>query len=154
MQTFNISDDITVVCQYHNTRNGFKHTATLMRDGRDAGEVKCTYLNRTWEAYEFDSVLQKLADSKLVSADEGTLIREFVKNRGSDRGTDALKTTGAVMALGDLFGQSPAEKNDWKLRMLKAGVPDGALIMPDDWDTLPEDEKSRRLDAISAEFTK
>jgi hypothetical protein len=35
------------------------------------------------------------------------------------------------------------ETNDWKARMLKAGVPE--LSMPDDWEDLSEDEKESRL---------
>lgn len=65
-----------------------------------------------------------------------------------DDGADHLKTVSTVMALGDIFGSTQAERNDWKARMLKAGLDGRGLIMPDDWDQLDEDTKTRRLDAV------
>ncbi|KKT23937.1 MAG: hypothetical protein UW07_C0019G0016 [Candidatus Nomurabacteria bacterium GW2011_GWF2_43_8] len=46
------------------------------------------------------------------------------------------------------------ESNDWKARMLRAGLEGRGLIMPDDWDTLPEAEKTKRLDGALANLTK
>ena len=55
---------------------------------------------------------------------------------------------GAIAKLGDVFGQTLKEKNDWKARMLKAGLENKGLEMPEDWDTLGEDTKKARLDAV------
>lgn len=53
-----------------------------------------------------------------------------------------------VMKIGELIaGDTKKEKNDWKLRMLKAGMGEG-IDMPEGWDELPEDEKERRLNGI------
>lgn len=52
-----------------------------------------------------------------------------------------------VMAIGEIFTENQKGANDWKLRMLKAGMGEG-LIMPEDWETLSEDEKQKRLDKI------
>jgi hypothetical protein len=38
--------------------------------------------------------------------------------------------------------------------MLKAGLGNAGLEIPADWDTLSEDEKTRRLDAVIAELHK
>jgi hypothetical protein len=59
-----------------------------------------------------------------------------------------LKTTAMVASLGELFGKTQKEKNDWKTRMLKAGAPQ--LSIPDDWETLPEAEKEHRLNQVIA----
>ena len=62
---------------------------------------------------------------------------------------EMIKTTGIVAALGDLLGgDSKKDKNDWKARMIKAGLGDKGLIMPDDWDSLSEDEKETRLNKV------
>jgi hypothetical protein len=53
-----------------------------------------------------------------------------------------------VAKMGEIFGQTEKEKNDWKARMLKAGLGGKGLEMPDDWDTLTEKEKKRRLDMV------
>lgn len=72
MRQFTLSDKYSVVCESSDTRNGFKHTATLLTNGRDTGEsVKCNYLNRTWESYEYQSVLYKLIEkSQWIDKDE------------------------------------------------------------------------------------
>ena len=71
MRQFTLSDKYSVVCESSDTRNGFKHTATLLTNGRDTGEtVKCNYLNRTWESYEYQSVLYKLIQKSKGLDDE------------------------------------------------------------------------------------
>ena len=60
MKSFKLDDQFTAVCASKKTRNGFKHTATLLRDGFERGQVKVCYLNRTWESFEYQSVLEKL----------------------------------------------------------------------------------------------
>lgn len=68
-------------------------------------------------------------------------------------GRDGLRTIGAVAALGAIFHQGDEKgANDWKARMLKAGLEGRGLIMPEDWDTLPEAEKTRRLDGAIGEL--
>jgi hypothetical protein len=55
---------------------------------------------------------------------------------------------GAIAAMGEIFGNTQKEKNDWKARMLKAGLGGKGLEMPEDWDTLDEKTKEARLDAV------
>lgn len=62
-----------------------------------------------------------------------------------------LQAIAMVAMLGNIFGTTQKESNDWKTRMLKAGLQDKGLTMPDDWEELSEDEKQKRLDnAIGA----
>ena len=62
-----------------------------------------------------------------------------------------LRSIAMVAAFGEIFGTTKKEKNDWKARMLKAGLGGRGLSMPEDWDTLTEEEKERRLNgAIEA----
>ena len=75
---FKINDTLSVTCEYKSTRNGFKHTAKLYENEYFVQETKCCYLNRTWERFKFDSVLQQLADKT-----KHPEIREFVENRTS-----------------------------------------------------------------------
>ena len=62
MQSFRINKDVEAICEATDTRNGFKHTATLLVNGNESESVKINYLNRTWERYRFESVLKKLLD--------------------------------------------------------------------------------------------
>lgn len=59
-----------------------------------------------------------------------------------------LRMVSAVAAMGEIFADTQKEKNDWKLRMIKAGLPQHALHVPEDWDNLSEDEKTKRLDGV------
>jgi len=54
-----------------------------------------------------------------------------------------LKSASAVAMMGEIFGQTLKEKNDWKKRMLATTQ---GIDFPDDFDTLPEEERKRRLD--------
>ena len=59
-----------------------------------------------------------------------------------------FKSTLMIAKLGDLFCQDKKEKNDWKKRMLMAGLENRGLSMPDDWNELSEDEKESRLNKV------
>jgi hypothetical protein len=148
MTKFKINEEVEVVCEWKKTRNGFKHEATLLRDGRSVQTVKVCYLNRTWEAFEFDTVLKKLAEKSGIKE-----ISEFVKNRTNDSGTDFLKSVGMVAKLGELFASTTKDKNDWKVRMLKAGLENKGLSLPEDWESLTEEEKEKRLDGAICQLT-
>jgi len=61
-----------------------------------------------------------------------------------------LKSIAMVSAIGEIFCKEKKDKNDWKLRMLKVGLENKGLSVPDDWETLTEDEKERRLNGVIA----
>jgi hypothetical protein len=63
-----------------------------------------------------------------------------------------FKTVAMVAKMGEFFGNTQKEKNDWKARMLKAGLSNQGLIMPEDWDTLDENTKTTRLNAVIAQL--
>jgi uncharacterized Fe-S cluster-containing protein len=60
MRSFKLSDEYEVVCESQGTRRGFRHLATLLKNGNEIDKAKICYLNRTWESYEFESVLNKI----------------------------------------------------------------------------------------------
>lgn len=60
MQIFTLSKDISIVCESLATRTAFKHEATLMINGHSFDKAKICYQNRTWEVFQFQSVLRKL----------------------------------------------------------------------------------------------
>ena len=59
-----------------------------------------------------------------------------------------FKLVSQVAKMGEVLCKDKKEKNDWKARMLKAGLENKGLIMPDDWDNLDEDTKQARLDMV------
>ena len=62
MKLFTLDKKYTIVCDYQNTRNGFKNTATLLKNNTKISSTKINYLNRTWERFEYESVLLKIID--------------------------------------------------------------------------------------------
>lgn len=154
METFKINKELEVICEWKKTRNGFKHTASLMRNGRNIEEVKCNYLNRTWERYTYESVLQKLlGKTKQLLTPREIAQFEAVIKKGSSADMDSLRGIGIVAKLGEVFSRNQSEANDWKMRMLKAGLGDG-ILPPEDWDTLDEATKQTRLDKAISQLVK
>lgn len=160
MKEFKINDHMAVICEWKKTRSAFKHEAILMIDGEEVDRVKICYLNRTWERYEFESVLQKMLNK--TSADHYFLTPEEIKEclnkweAGESAALDRqFKTIGAIAKMGEvLTGGDQKASNDWKTRMLKAGLEGRGLIMPEDWDGLDEATKEQRLNAVIAELNK
>ena len=62
MKIFNLDDTYNIVCNWKKTRNGFKHTANLCKNGFSVFETKICYLNRTWESFEYESILFKVVN--------------------------------------------------------------------------------------------
>ena len=57
MRRFTIGN-FTAICEFKATKNGFRHICRLS-NGRYGKNVECRYINRTWEKFEFESVILK-----------------------------------------------------------------------------------------------
>jgi len=148
MKIFKITKDIEVVCESQKTRNGFRHLATLMRNGNEEASGKCCYLNRTWEKYEFQSVLYKVVENdECLSEEEKKICKDFIEGDHTD--WSDFKMVNQIAKLGEIFCDNQKDKNDWKTRMLKAGLGNKGLDIPDNWDNLPENEKTARLKKVT-----
>ena len=55
---FNYGDDLYVVCDHGKTRSGFKHIGKVFYKGYLVHEDKICYYNRTWEQWEYQSILR------------------------------------------------------------------------------------------------
>ena len=70
------------------------------------------------------------------------------KKEEKDKVNSMMKSVSMLASLGDLFCDKKKDKNDWKLRMLKAGLENKGLMIPEDWETLTEQEKETRLNKV------
>ena len=153
---FDIIKNVYVDCWTEDTSYGFRHLAELVKDRQVYEDAKATYYNRTWESYDYESVLKNLLERTIKSNTlSGYAIKKFkqmVKNPDRVKeGLKPLKSVAMIARLGDLFADNTKDKNSWKKRMLKAGLENKGLDMPDDFDDLPEEEQERRLNgAIEA----
>ena len=154
MKTFKVNKNLSIVCEYKNTRNGFKHEATLLQNGRSIDFSKVCYLNRTWESFEFETVIIKLLDLNKDIIPKGIRTRFLNKTSGKVKKqiADNFRSIATIAKIGGLFSNDQKETNNWKTRMLKAGLP--GIDIPADWNTLSENEKETRLNNVITELTK
>ena len=156
MNYFKINKELSAICEWKKTRSAFKHEAVLLRNGYEVDRKKICYLNRTWEKYEFESVLYKLSDSAELSDKEKKLFKNKIENQFREDDEKKVNkmfgTIGAIAKMGEILSEDKKETNDWKKRMLEAGLPD--LSIPEDWETLSEEEKENRLNNVIEMMTK
>lgn len=93
MKTFkaNINgNEYEFICQFKNTRNGFKHECNLFINDRFETSATCHYYNRTWESYNYQSVMLR-AVSILMEEHENFLKDVFKKENGYEKMTAKRK---------------------------------------------------------------
>ena len=155
---FEITRKLHVKCWTEDTSYGFRHLAELNKSYFVEATAKATYYNRTWEAYDYESVLKKLLETTVKSVQlTKYAIRKFKQmvkdpNRVKDDLTQ-LKSVAMVASLGDIFASNTKDKNAWKKRMLKAGLENKGLDMPEGFNELPEDEQEKRLNGAIAQIS-
>ncbi len=157
LKYFEVNQNITIKCESKSTSRGFKHIATLQnRLSEDLDSESVNYINRTWERFTFESVLNQLVEkTHKLSNYQKRVVRKFIKNGARvDDELKPLKTVALVAGLGEVFGETQEQKNDWKKRMLKAGLEGQGLDIPEDWDELSEDEKETRLNGAIEQLAK
>lgn len=152
MKVFRVNKEIEIICDWKKTNYGFKHEARLMINGQEHERAKCCYYNRTWESFEYESVLQDLLNkTNLVTKRQKTIFMKRERGEYKKAIDSQFKMIGAIAKLGNVLCDTQKDKNDWKTRMIKAGLGEG-LIMPDDWNTLSEDDKETRLNNVLKEI--
>lgn len=152
---FRVNDDVSIICQWIKTRYGFKHEASYRDHSWATRKTKCCYYNRTWESFEYESVLKQALEAFSPLSEEQQKVVLEAWRTDNRKEVDAMFGSIALVAqIGNLLCDSQKEKNDWKARMLKAGLGNQGLSMPEDWETLSEEEKERRLDNVINELKK
>ena len=155
MKTFKINLEFEVVCNCVNTKYGFRHDAKLLQNGLLHTKTKACYYNRTWESFEYESVISDLLNKAKIMTNEEKIKYLDCLSKGHKEEID--KQFGfitGIAKLGNILCETQKDKNDWKTRMLKAGFENKGLIVPEDWDQLSENEKETRLNGVIAEFEK
>lgn len=82
MQTRNVivNDNVYVfVCTSENTRTGFAHRCFITRNGFEIAKARCGYINRTWERYQYHSVMCE-AISKVTDKEVAKALTDFVES--------------------------------------------------------------------------
>lgn len=141
-KTFMLNEYTSIECGWQNTRYGFRHLAVLSGGGAYV-KTKACYYNRTWESYEYQSVVHA-AIRKAFKKEEAEKYIAQVDAQAKGEIDKKFGMIAGIAKLGEILCDKQEDKNTWKKRMLKAGIPE--IDFPDDFDSLPEEEKQRRLD--------
>lgn len=150
VRIFKLDEEYSVVCNWKKTRIAFKHTASLLRNGYErVDETKICYQNRTWESYEYESVIEKLLDQHFTG-EQKTKYLAVCKAKALGEVDAKFGVVRGLVALGELLGSTPEEKNALKKRAL-AAVP--GIEFPEDFDALPAEEQARRLNGAAKVLT-
>lgn len=77
-------------CSYAKNYSGFKHISKLYLNGKYIVKAERQYYNRTWEQYEYQSVMEQII--RLMLSDvEQVYIDKFKLEKGYKRMTDKRK---------------------------------------------------------------
>lgn len=144
-----------IVGHWQKTRNGFRHLVEFIRDGGVIESRSVSYLNRTWESYEYETaireLLRKMVKNRQITQEQAEHYAQITAGRAKADLDARLGSIAMVAKMGELFADTKEDQNKWKLRMIKAGMGEGVQLPPD-WDELSEEEKERRLNRIIEEF--
>ncbi len=108
---FRLDNGAVIECGWQKTRYGFRHLAVLSGKGQYV-ETKACYYNRTWESYEYATVIHK-AIRKAFPDDAEALI-EKVDAQARGEIDDRFKMIAGIAKLGEIFCDNQKDKNDWK----------------------------------------
>lgn len=62
--------EVEFVNQSRSTRHGFAHDTTMFVDGWEIESATCHYLNRTWECFQYQSVMLKAVSQEIDYIEE------------------------------------------------------------------------------------
>jgi hypothetical protein len=79
MRIFNLNNEYNIVCNWEKTRYGFRHLAVLHKNGFEIARAKCCYYNRTWEKFEFESVLNKIIENNFIDKEKQNFLEVIKK---------------------------------------------------------------------------
>ena len=81
MKIFNLNKTYNIVCNFVSTRSGFKHIANLCKNGISIAKAKICYLNRTWECFEYESVLVRIIEANFEGKEKEKFLKAIKESR-------------------------------------------------------------------------
>lgn len=108
-------EEITFRCYTTDTRSGFCHTAHLMGWKYDITDTKASYYNRTWERFEYESVLKRAID-KLPAGIQQPVYDQIIDHKAAEEEKKAEDDFNAFKSLHDSL--SPENKE----RLANSGI--------------------------------
>jgi len=150
-RTFNVSPSIKIDAVSEKTAMAFRHLATVYKNGSQVGFGRIPYQNRTWESFEFQSVMEKAVRGSSLSSDEKANTLKWLQGDRTD--WSDFKMTGMIAGLGDIMATTPKEKVAWKTRMLKAGLGHKGLDIPENFGGGDVNVQNKILDQVIGQIS-
>lgn len=85
---------------WRNTRTGFAHDTTLFKNGREIGTATCVYYNRTWECYEYQTVMQRCINDIIEN-----LYNEFIVDFKAENNIKRITKEKRMIADKEFYGR-------------------------------------------------
>ena len=102
-------EEITFRCHTTDTRVGFCHTAHLMGWKYEATDTKASYYNRTWERFEYESVLKR-AIEKLPTDVRQQVYDQIIDGKAAEEEKKAEEQFEAFKSLHDSLSEENKER--------------------------------------------
>lgn len=82
MKIFNLDEVYNIACNRKKYKTGFQHTANLLKNGISVYKTKSSFLNRTWEQFEYESILKKVIKNYFENKEKEKYLIVISKIRG------------------------------------------------------------------------
>ena len=102
-------EEIEFRCYTTNTRCGFCHTAHLMSWKYDITDTKASYYNRTWERFEYESVLKR-AIEKLPNGSQQAVYDQIIDHKAAEEEQKAEEQFEAFKTLHEGLSEENKER--------------------------------------------
>ena len=102
-------EEITFVCYTTYTRVGFCHTAHLMGWRYTASDTKQTYYNRTWERFDYETVLKR-AIGKLPADLQKEVYAQIIDHKAAEEEQKAEEQFEAFKTLHEGLSEENKER--------------------------------------------
>ena len=102
-------EEIEFRCYTTNTRCGFCHTAHLMSWKYDITDTKASYYNRTWERFEYESVLKR-AIEKLPNDIQQAVYDQIIDHKAAEEEQKAEEQFEAFKTLHEGLSEENKER--------------------------------------------
>lgn len=140
--SYKIGENFGVTCTWTKTRYGFKHEADLYAKGMRVAHAKCCYYNRTWESYEYQSVIHDAIRAYYKNEEKAEALCKLADDSIREKQPDPFRGAKALLAFGELLGNTREEK----LKMKKSALSTvNGIDFPEGFDDLPIEERERRI---------
>ena len=101
--------EITFRCHTTDTRNGFCHTAHYVGWDYSLTDTKASYYNRTWERFDYESVLKKAID-KLPTDVRQQVYDQIIDHKAAEEEKKAEEQVEAFKRLHDSLSEENKER--------------------------------------------